>query len=98
MADKFDVPALKLLARDRFYRAAEMTWRIAEWFPAVVDEVYTTTPPTDVGMREIVCRLVASGIKQNGLRERMAGVMRKHGDFAVGVLSYVLSLEQHKWP
>ncbi|KAK3896388.1 speckle-type POZ protein-like B, partial [Staphylotrichum tortipilum] len=39
MADRFDVPALKLLARDRFYRTAERSWRVADCFPDVVDEL-----------------------------------------------------------
>ncbi|KAH6843218.1 hypothetical protein B0I37DRAFT_214723 [Chaetomium sp. MPI-CAGE-AT-0009] len=97
MADKFDVPALKLLARDRFYRAAELSWRDSECFPAVVDELYTCTPPTEVAMREIVCRLVGSDIKSNEQRERMDWVMRKHGDFAVGVMDYMLQSDMLVW-
>ncbi|EXA48735.1 hypothetical protein FOQG_12641 [Fusarium oxysporum f. sp. raphani 54005] len=52
MADKYDVPALRLLARDRFYRAVELVWEEAECFPDVVDELYQTTPPTDTAMRD----------------------------------------------
>ena len=40
MADKYDVPALRLLARDRFYRAVELEWEHAECFPDVVDELH----------------------------------------------------------
>ncbi|KAK4032457.1 BTB/POZ protein [Parachaetomium inaequale] len=97
MADKFDVPALKLLARDRFYRAAELVWRDAPCFPAVVDELYSNTAPTDVAMREIVCRLVGSGIRDPEQRERMGDVMMKHGDFAVGVMNYMLEMEKDNW-
>jgi hypothetical protein len=97
MADKFDVPALKLLARDRFYRAAELVWRDAPCFPAVVDELYANTAPTDVAMREIVCRLVGSGIRDPEQRERMGDVMMKHGDFAVGVMNYMLEMEKDNW-
>ncbi|KAL2131726.1 hypothetical protein VTI74DRAFT_4657 [Chaetomium olivicolor] len=35
MADKFEIPTLKLLARDRFYRTAEVAWDDAERIPAV---------------------------------------------------------------
>ncbi|KAG7284299.1 hypothetical protein NEMBOFW57_010668 [Staphylotrichum longicolle] len=97
MADKFDVPALKLLARDRFYRAAELSWKHAECFPDVVDELYTNLPPTDIAMREIVCRLVGCAIKDKEQRDRMGDVMRKHGDFAVGVMNYMLASEDHLW-
>jgi hypothetical protein len=97
MADKYDVPALKLLARDRLYRSAELTWRDAKSFPDVVDELYSTTPQTDLAMREIVCRLVGSDIKKSGQRERMEVVMRKHGDFAVGVMNYMIQSASHIW-
>ncbi|KAK3901776.1 BTB/POZ protein [Staphylotrichum tortipilum] len=97
MADKFDVPALKLLARDRFYRAAELSWRVADCFPEVVDELYTNTAPTDLALREIVCRLVGASIKDAEQRGRMEEVMKKHGDFAVGVMNYMLLSEQRTW-
>ncbi|KAF5625025.1 hypothetical protein F52700_9400 [Fusarium sp. NRRL 52700] len=92
MTDKYDVPALRLLARDRFYRAVELVWEEAECFPDVVDELYQTTPPTDTAMREIVCRLVASVIHVPSVRDKMRNVMMKHGDFAVGVMEYSIHL------
>ncbi|KAF5572219.1 hypothetical protein FPANT_13258 [Fusarium pseudoanthophilum] len=92
LADKYDVPALRLLARDRFYRAVELVWEEAECFPDVVDELYQTTPPTDTAMREIVCRLVAAVIHVPRVREKMRNVMMKHGDFAVGVMEYSIHL------
>ncbi|KAI1011370.1 hypothetical protein LB504_002151 [Fusarium proliferatum] len=92
MADKYDVPALRLLARDRFYRAVELVWEEAECFPDVVDELYQTTPPADTAMREIVCRLVAALIHVPSVREKMRSVMMKHGDFAFGVMEYSIHL------
>ncbi|KAF5689029.1 hypothetical protein FDENT_4531 [Fusarium denticulatum] len=92
LADKYDVPALRLLARDRFYRAVELVWEEAECFPDVVDELYETTPPTDTAMREIVCRLVAAVIHVPRVRDKMRNVMMKHGDFAVGVMEYYIHL------
>jgi hypothetical protein len=52
MADMFCVPALKLLARNRFYRAVEMYADSAD-FPDVVDEVFETTAPDDWVLKEI---------------------------------------------
>ncbi|OBR05623.1 BTB/POZ domain-containing protein [Colletotrichum higginsianum IMI 349063] len=97
MADKFAVPALKLLARDRFYRAAELAWDVADEFPDVVDELYTNTPDTDVDMRGIVCRLVGNNVFDDRVRERLEPVMRKHGDFAVGVLKHVIAESKERW-
>ncbi|KAM0442732.1 hypothetical protein ACHAQK_003787 [Fusarium lateritium] len=92
MADKYDVPALRLLARDRFYRSVELVWEEADCFPDIVDELYQTTPPTDTAMREIVCRLVGTMILDMTVREKMRPVMAKHGDFAVGVMEYAIHL------
>ncbi|ROT37238.1 hypothetical protein SODALDRAFT_192269 [Sodiomyces alkalinus F11] len=89
MADKYDVPALRLLARDRFYRSAECG-RMDDDFPDVIDELFQTTRQNDTSLREIVCSLVGSKARDREYREKMDPVMRKHGDFAVGVLNYVL--------
>ncbi|WQF89307.1 Putative BTB/POZ domain-containing protein [Colletotrichum destructivum] len=97
MADKFAVPALKLLARNRFYRAAELAWEVAEEFHAVVDELYTNTPETDVDMRGIVCRLVGNNVFDDRVMERLEPVMRKHGDFAVGVLKHSIAERRERW-
>lgn len=97
MADKYDVPALRLLARDRFYRAAEISWKTADAFPAVVDELYSCTPNTEIAMREIVCRLVGSSLHDDKLRQKMEPVMRKHGDFAVEVINYTLQSSRVQW-
>ncbi|WXC49248.1 hypothetical protein SNK03_011734 [Fusarium graminearum] len=90
MADVYDVPALQLLTRDRFYRAAELYWEEAECFPDIVDELYETTPPGDTAMREIVCRLVGARILDHKVREKMRPVMTKHGEFAVSVMEYAI--------
>lgn len=90
MADKYDVPALKLLARERFYRSAELSWEVADEFPAVVDELYSDTIETHSAMRDIVCRLVGNQVGKVRTRERMEWVMKKHGEFAVGVMNYYI--------
>ncbi|POR32684.1 Uncharacterized protein TPAR_07091 [Tolypocladium paradoxum] len=61
MADKFDVPGLKLLARHRFYHSATAHFETFEQFPNVVDELYETTSPDDRFMREIPCWLRQPG-------------------------------------
>lgn len=89
MADKFDVPALKLLARHRFYMTAREVFEMYEDFGSVVDELYETTAPTDKAMREIPCRLLAASYSWDGpALERLEPVMRKHGDLAVSILHY----------
>ncbi|KAJ9133976.1 hypothetical protein NKR23_g10373 [Pleurostoma richardsiae] len=57
MADKYDVPALKLLAKDRFIRTIESTWLAYDDFPAVIDELFELTIPDDP-LRNFVCELI----------------------------------------
>ncbi|KAL7903801.1 BTB/POZ protein [Trichoderma velutinum] len=91
MADKFDVPSLKLLARHRFYNTAREIFQTYSGFPAVVDELYETTAPTDYIIREIPCRLIAASYPSNGSNSTgFETLMCKHGDLAVGVLKYSL--------
>ncbi|KAK7432412.1 Kelch-like protein 10 [Neonectria magnoliae] len=97
LADKYDVPALRLLARDRFYQEVEFTWEETERFPELVDELYRNTPPTDTAMREIVCRLVGNRILDDDVREKMRPVMVEHGDFAVGVMEYHMMYSKTQW-
>ena len=90
MADKYEVPALAVLARNRLYRTVEACWHTCDEFPAFVDELYKHTPPKDLGVREMVCRLVGAGLTDRATRVRMEAVMRKHGDFAVDVMSHCI--------
>lgn len=97
MADKFDVPALRLLARERFYRAVEVSWSVSECFPQVIDELYRSTRDTDIAMRGIVCRLVANSLNEDQTREKLEPIMRLHADFAVDVLNTVLNSSRGTW-
>jgi hypothetical protein len=97
MADRFDVPALKLLARNRFYHDAESSWYRRDDFPELVDELYETTPRNEYPMREIFCRLVGSGMRTEAeLEEQFRWVMEKHEDFAEGV-KYFRDLDMMDW-
>lgn len=97
MADKYDVPALKLLTRDRLYRTIEACWITCEDFPAFVDELYRCTPPNDLTLRGIVSRVVGNRLEEDMTRWRLEGVMRKHGDLAVDVMNYYLQSKTERW-
>ena len=89
MADKFIVPALKLVARKRFHLTMLAVFDRWPDTPVVVDELYRTTAPSDHVIREIPCRLIASQYKVGVPYFRpWEELMVKHGDFALGVLMY----------
>ncbi|KAI1081073.1 hypothetical protein F5B20DRAFT_579452 [Whalleya microplaca] len=102
MADKFDVSAARLLARERFYRAAQDMLSQATYydptlqadvystFADALNELYSTTAPDDLCMRQFPCRLIADRYHETGLQDKIVPVMRKHGDLAVGVLQVIV--------
>lgn len=84
MADKFDVPALKLLARHRFYDKAKGVFPTCKHFPDVVDELYESTAPNDKAMREIPSRFIFEGYFRDhpGFVINDYIPVNKHGDLA----------------
>ncbi|KJZ71323.1 hypothetical protein HIM_09259 [Hirsutella minnesotensis 3608] len=82
MADKYDVPSLKLLARERFFTRAPLAFAAYADFSAVVDELYQTTGPADHAMRMIPCCLVvARCVRDSQAIEAMELVICKHGNY-----------------
>ncbi|KAH0541720.1 hypothetical protein FGG08_003812 [Glutinoglossum americanum] len=62
IADKYDVPALRLLAKEKFEEAVGTCWNMDD-FVHVIPEVYDSTPPTDRGLRDIVVKVTHEHIK-----------------------------------
>ena len=56
VADKYDIPELKELARRKFHALTKYWWSCTE-FEAVKDAVFGTTPSQDMGLRDIMCQL-----------------------------------------
>ena len=56
IAEKYDIPLLKELAKERFVKWAEDNWSHRD-FPAVAREVYESTLSSDRGLRDVVSRL-----------------------------------------
>lgn len=52
MADRFDIPQLKQLAKTKFQNRPN-DW-VLHTFPDVVREVLATTPASDMGLRSII--------------------------------------------
>lgn len=84
MADMFCVPALKVLARNRFYKAVEQNMDAFD-FPDIVDEVFATTGPDDWGLKDICVlriRIRCFGIHEDPtLMENLQPIFCKHEEF-----------------
>ncbi|KAL8410412.1 hypothetical protein RB596_000192 [Gaeumannomyces avenae] len=57
-------------------------------FPAIVEEVYSSTTRSDLALKEILCRLLIIKREDKELWSSMQPVIRRYGDFAAGVLNY----------
>ncbi|OKP10402.1 hypothetical protein PENSUB_4191 [Penicillium subrubescens] len=91
IADKYGVPALKLLAGQRFIRTAILHWTTYEDFPAVIDELFSSTPSSD-RLRHFIYSLIAEDYRsQASLRERLRPLVEKHVGFAIGLLDCLVA-------
>ncbi|PLB43255.1 hypothetical protein P170DRAFT_514520 [Aspergillus steynii IBT 23096] len=96
IGDKYDVPALQLLAKTRFLRTAEHHWKTSEEFLAVLDELFVTTSTCD-SLRWSVCRLILQDYMSSpNIRELLRPTLARHGDFSMKLLQTVM-LEIEKW-
>jgi hypothetical protein len=57
IGDKYDVPALKNLAREKLERACKKYWADAQ-FPIAAAHTLSTTPESDNGLRNVLCTMI----------------------------------------
>jgi hypothetical protein len=87
LATQYQVPGLRLLARDRFYRAASSGWRNpGTSFAAVIDELYASTDQDDV-LRRDVCLMLETEYADG--RAELLPILRSNGELAVQLLDLV---------
>ncbi|KAK3291160.1 uncharacterized protein B0H64DRAFT_43488 [Chaetomium fimeti] len=83
MADMFCVPALKVLARNRFYKAVEGHIEPFD-FADVVDEVFETTAPDDWALKDICVLFIRARCfgphKDATLMEALQPIFTNHED------------------
>ena len=63
IAEKYNIPLLKEVAKEKFVKWAENNWSHCD-FPVVAGEVYESTPSSDIGLRDVVSRLCGEHIKE----------------------------------
>ncbi|KAH7248573.1 BTB/POZ protein [Fusarium redolens] len=100
VAQKFNIPALQLLCRDRFYTAARNRWVSKTWtnweatkeFEDVVLEVYVSTEEVNTPLWKALCKLIC--VKKDGdkMKERMLAVKGEHIELGAGVARYMLEM------
>jgi len=81
IADKYDVPALKSKARQKFETAVETCWNMDD-FPDAVAEVYKSTLSVDRGLRNVVVNAACKHIGQLLSKQTFRNVLEETAGFA----------------
>lgn len=88
LAEKYDIQDLKDLAKEKFRgRSASHLWRYSDLFDAL-EVIYSNTPSSDRGLRDIISKLCANTNDEEDLLEkpRFRELMSKDGSMALDVL------------
>ncbi len=88
IADKYDIEALKTLAKAKFQALASVAWDCDE-FPAIVATVFDSTPNTDLGLRGVVSQICAERIDELLASETWTELLAQDG--AIGVVVFKLA-------
>lgn len=80
IAEKYNIKPLKDLACTKFEIAADRDW-YSPYFPVTIGFVYTSTPPDDRGLRDIVVKLSRDHLKPLLDRPEFESMMEDNGDF-----------------
>ncbi|KAK4169572.1 hypothetical protein QBC43DRAFT_64089 [Cladorrhinum sp. PSN259] len=91
LAEDLGVNGLQFLCMERFHEAAEGRWHELDYFPDIVDQLYSSSdlePASDdwPSLHDVVEALVAEKMKDSEAMSKVEGVMKKHGALAVGVM------------
>ncbi|KAL2691426.1 hypothetical protein Neosp_001811 [[Neocosmospora] mangrovei] len=100
LADKYDVPALRLLARERFFEVGKdllmckKTWSTASWestafFSTIVEMIYKNTWSAEDPLRKALQMLISMKTEDDVMSKRMREEMKLNGELAVGVMDYL---------
>ena len=88
LADKYDIPELKLLAKNKFSTRVGRYCSLVD-LSTIANAVFTTTPANDLGLREIVINVFSEDVQAALECEDVISTMEQHGSFASGVLRHI---------
>jgi hypothetical protein len=89
IADKYDIPSLKRLAKERFESWAKKNWA-REDFSDIVREIFESTPTSDRGLRDIVIRIVALHADVLTKKDEFRRLIEEDGDLGLSTLCQLL--------
>ena len=90
IADKYNVPFLKDLAKHRFDIWARWNWACAD-FLAIIREVFSSTPSSDRGLRDIVFVIVADHPDFFVHKDEFRDLVEDIGELGLGMLDKLIT-------
>lgn len=90
IADKYDIPQLKEVAKKKFETAVKTCWQMDD-FPIAITEVYSGTLKTDRGLREPLVNISTEHIDQLQEEDGFRSALESTAGFAMDL---ALSLAQ----
>ena len=91
IGDKYDVAGLKELARTNFRTISNKVWN-HEIFAEVAEHVLSSTPDSDVGLRDVLCEMIGLYVELLN-KPAFADLLNKHTKFMFKVLRRVCEVK-----
>jgi hypothetical protein len=95
-AKELQIPALLLVARNRFVHSFQAHWARFADLPGLIEQVYSWTDEGDP-LRALICQIVAAGYDSKfemDFRTEIRELMVKNGEFSAEVLDATLRLRR----
>lgn len=89
IADKYDIPALRIRAKEKFAAAVRTCWQMDD-FPSVIAEVYGSTPSSNRSLRDTVIDVTQKHIKALMEKGEFVRVLKETSEFAADVTGYMV--------
>ncbi|KAM0354802.1 hypothetical protein ACHAPU_000626 [Fusarium lateritium] len=87
IADKYDISALKDYAKVKFETKIKTGWSTDD-FPSTIETVYTTTPPEDRGLRDLLLEIAVANLEELTTRDGFCQALRTTMDFAADLVPF----------
>jgi len=97
IADKFDIPGLKLAAKEKYQEAKLIEWNCPSFFESL-KLMYENTLATDRLLKEVAIEVVAKHVKELVDREEFGSLCKESGEIAFDVLKASLNLSSAEIP
>ncbi len=92
IADEFNIPALKMLAKEKFEQLATFDCNNSS-FSLAISEIYEL-PPDDRGLRDVVVTVARKHVKALRDRGEFNTVLRDKPDFTIDLLDLALKADE----